>query len=82
MPANEIASRKVCLFLRTLQRAMQKAADVKIEADSIRVDIGFQVPDIVIRVTIQDVDSSAHIKAPRILSLVNRASTLRPASER
>jgi len=82
MPANEMASRKVCLFLRTLQRAMQKTADMIIEVDSTGVDIGFQVPDIVMSVTIQDADSSAHIKAARILSPVNRASTRCPASER
>jgi len=82
MPANDMASRKVCLFLRVLQRAMQKATDIIIDADSTGADIGFQVPDIVMRVTIQDAESSAHIKAARILSLVNRASTRCPALER
>lgn len=82
MPANDIASRKVCLFLRTLQRAMQKTADIIIEADSTSADIGFQVPAIVMRVTVQDIDIITQIKAARILSLVNRASTRCPASER
>ena len=82
MPANDIASRKDCLFLRTLQRAMQRAADRINEAESTAVDIGFQAPEIVLSVTIQDADSSAHIKAARILSLVNRASTRYAALER
>jgi len=82
MPANDIASRKDCLFLRTLQRAMHRAADMINEAESTVVDIGFQVLDIVLSVTIQDADSSAHIKAARTLSLVNRASTRYAAPER
>jgi len=68
--------------LRTFQRAMQRTADTIIEADNTTEDIGFQVPAIVMRVTVQDAEISAHIKAARILSLVNRASARCPASER
>ena len=79
MPAKDMARRKACLFLRALQRAMQKTADMIIEVASTGADIGFQVPDIVMRVIVQDADRSAHIKAARILPPVNRSSTRCPA---
>ena len=81
MPANDMASRKLCLFLRAFQRAMQKATDMMIEVESAVADVWVHVLVIVIRVTVQDAVNSAHIKAARILSLVNRASARCPASE-